>query len=409
MPVDAIPGSQPAVARLDVDPFPEGSRIIHIGPPKTGTSALQDACRDASASMLEQGVRYAGLQLRQALPAWAATGLPMIGPRPHVPPIRWWTALLEELDAAQEPRVLYSSEVFAEASEEAIERIARDVGPQIQVLVTLRPIDSVLASQWQQSVQHGTDLSLDDYLRRVLGDADHPPADPRPLRVFRQGALVERWAAVVGHDRVTVLVLDRRDPTFLLRHAEALLALRPGTLKATSVPANRSLTLPEAEVLRHLNRQAAAARLQPSTRARLLKSGAAAFTKERPAARDAAPIRLPAWARARAHELGAEAAGQLGASAVRVVGDPAMLVPEPPGPDDAPFEPRDAWVDPETAATMAMGVAFATGLRLGRNQPSAPDHWVLRLIPRRVLARELVRRTLVPLQRARGALRPGRN
>ena len=269
------------------------------------------------------------------------------------------------MQQAREPRVLYSSEVFAEAGEDAIRRIAADVGPDIQVLVTLRPIDAILASQWQQTVQRGAEFSIDDYLRRVLGDADHPPADPKPLRVFRHGHLVERWADVVGAGRVTVLILDRRDPGFLLRNAEALLALRPGTLQPSSVPANRSLTLPEVEVIRHLNGQARTAQLRTTTRMRLLKTGAAAYAKSRPAAPEAAAIRLPAWGVARAHEIGVEAYEKLTSSPVRLIGDPRTLVPELPGPDDAPPTARDAWVDPETAATLAMGVAWGTGLRLG--------------------------------------------
>lgn len=409
MPVDAINGTQPAAARRDVDPFPVGSRIIHIGPPKTGTSALQDACSQASASMLEQGVRYAGIELRQAMPARAVTGLPTLGGRGQVPPIRWWNELLREMDEAREPRVFYSSEVFAEAGDEAIRRIAADVGPGIQVLVTLRPIDAILASQWQQTVQHGAEFSIDDYLRRVVGDADHPPEDPKPLRVFRHGDLVERWAAVVGTGRVTVLIFDRRDPAFLLRNAEALLALRPGTLQLSSVPANRSLTLPEVEVMRHLNGQAREAQLRTATRRRLIKSGAAAYAKGRPAAPEAAAIRLPAWGAARAHEIGVEAYGKLTSSPVRLIGDARTLVPEPPRPDDAPPGPHDAWVDPETAATLAMGVAWGTGLRLGRTQPIAPDHWVLRLVPTRVLARELIGRTLRPQSWARWLARLGRD
>ena len=384
--------SQPALAPRDVDPFPEGSRIIHIGPPKTGTSALQDACRQASASLLAQGVRYAGIQLHPALPARAITGLPTLGARPYVPPLRWWTELLREIEGAREPRVLYSSEVFAEAGEDAIRRIAADVGPDLQVLVTLRPLDAILASQWQQTIQHGAEFSLDDYLRRVLGDGSHPPDDPKPLRVFRHGDLVERWAAVVGSERVTVLIIDRRDPGFLLRNAEALLALRPGTLQPSTVPANRSLTLPEVEVVRQLNRQAREGRWGKENRMRLVKSGAAAYAKRRPAAPDAAAIRLPAWGAARAREIGVESSETLRAARVRIVGDARTLIAQDPGPDDGPAAAHAAWVDPETAATLAMGMAWGTGLTLGANPPVAPDHWALRIVPTRVLARELARR-----------------
>jgi hypothetical protein len=389
----SVPNAIPAAtAQADVAPFPEGSRIIHIGPPKTGTSALQDACRAAKARMLEQGVRYAGPATHHSMPARAVTGLATISGRPHVPPIGRWTELLEEMRGARELRVLYSSEVFAEASEASIRRIATDVGPDIQVLITLRPLDSILASQWQQSVQHGAVLTLDEYLVRVLGEDAHPPVDTGALRVFRHGDLVERWAAVVGSDRVTVVILDRRDPGFLLRNAEALLGLRPGTLQAAHIPANRSLTMAEAEVIRHLNRHAGAARLPAATRLRLVKSGAAAYAKRHPPAPDAVSIRLPTWAAARAGELGREASEAIRASSVRVIGDVGQLATEPSEPPVQAAGPRDAWVDPGTAAVMAMGMAWGTGLELGADQPVAPDDWALKHISSRMLGRELVRR-----------------
>ncbi len=83
--------------------------------------------------------------------------------------------------------MLYSAEALAEAGDDAIRRIAMDVGPTIHVLVTLRPIDVVLASQWQQIIQRGSDMSLEDWLRRILGNGDAAPADPLPLRVFQFG------------------------------------------------------------------------------------------------------------------------------------------------------------------------------------------------------------------------------
>ena len=40
--------------------LPEGCRLIHIGPHKTGTTALQWAMHVARDSLHEQGVHYAG-------------------------------------------------------------------------------------------------------------------------------------------------------------------------------------------------------------------------------------------------------------------------------------------------------------------------------------------------------------
>src|SRR5262245_50160829 len=100
MPDDPVnPG--PAAADGAVAPFPAGSRILHIGPPKTGTTALQASCWAARASLLAQGVRYAGGRQHAALPARAVTGRPTItGTRREVPPIGHWTELVAELNRA---------------------------------------------------------------------------------------------------------------------------------------------------------------------------------------------------------------------------------------------------------------------------------------------------------------------
>jgi len=41
--------------------LPEGSRLLHIGPPKTGTSAIQSAARVALPELYEYGVHYPNL------------------------------------------------------------------------------------------------------------------------------------------------------------------------------------------------------------------------------------------------------------------------------------------------------------------------------------------------------------
>lgn len=407
MPDEATTTTVPAVAAAAgdaVEPFPAGSRVFHIGPPKTGTTALQASMWRARDALLEQGVRYAGGQQHAAVVARAVTGHKTItGNRKEVPSIRWWHALLRELERAQEPRVVYSSEALAEADDDAIRRIAKDVGPGLQVLITLRPIDAILPSQWQQSIQSGTEFTFDEWLRRMVGGPERAERNPRAYRVFRQGELASRWAAVVGRERVTVIVLDRGDPEFLFRSAESLLALRPGTLQPVDDQANRSLSFAEAEVIRQMNVQARAAGLGDGARSALITTGAAAAVKRGPAADGSGKVRLPAWAQARAVELGEATHAALLASGIRILGDPATLVPAAPEPGavDERHGEGPILVDAETAATIAMGVAWGTGLRLGPSQPVAPRPLALTFVPVRELGRQVVRRGVAWVSRRR--------
>ena len=63
-------------AALDPDPLllAEGTRLVHIGPSKTGTSALQAALWGARASMREQGVHHAGPYRNPVSAVRAVTG-----------------------------------------------------------------------------------------------------------------------------------------------------------------------------------------------------------------------------------------------------------------------------------------------------------------------------------------------
>ncbi|HEY3522839.1 MAG TPA: hypothetical protein VGK63_03970, partial [Candidatus Limnocylindrales bacterium] len=102
--------------------LPEGARLVHIGPPKTGTTLVQGAFHARREEIRGQGVRYAG-SVRHSAPAiLAVTGRP--SPQQGEPPrIDKWRGLVREIHGAREPRVVLSSEFLADAEPEAISRI----------------------------------------------------------------------------------------------------------------------------------------------------------------------------------------------------------------------------------------------------------------------------------------------
>ena len=59
--------------------LPEGTRLPHIGPPKTGTSSLQAAFHQNRPATLDQGVRYAGSSRHSGSAVLAVTGRPSFG------------------------------------------------------------------------------------------------------------------------------------------------------------------------------------------------------------------------------------------------------------------------------------------------------------------------------------------
>jgi hypothetical protein len=98
--------------------------------------------------------------------------------------------------------------------------------------------------------------------------------------------------------------------------------------------------------------------------------------------------------------MGAESYARLTASGVRVVGDPARLVPEaPPAGASASFVEREPLVDAETAATIAMGVAWGFGLKLGADQPEDSRQTPLGFVTTRELAGHVLRREVGRVKR----------
>ena len=81
-----------------------GSRLLHIGPHKTGTTAIQGALHLARERLAAEGVVYPGRGRQPLWPILAVTGQPALlgGPRPE---ISYWDSLVRDVRAAGNQRV----------------------------------------------------------------------------------------------------------------------------------------------------------------------------------------------------------------------------------------------------------------------------------------------------------------
>ncbi len=345
--------------------LPEGSILLHIGPPKTGTTTVQGAFHAGRAAVLAQGVRYIGRSRHSGAGVLAVTGRPSFQRDSGPPPIAKWEELVGEVRAAREPRLVLSSEFFADAEPPAIERIVADLGRErLHVVVTLRPLASILPSQWQQYVQSFMPLAYDEWLDGVFS-GERGRVTPTFWRRHRHDELIARWAAAVGDANVSVVVIDEGDHEHVLRVFEALLGLRANTLAAHEDAANRSMTLPEIEAVRAVNVRFRAAGLGNAIYHRVMHFGATAYMKWRVPPADEPRIETPAWALERATAIEREMATAIEASGVRVVGDLGRL--------QVGGKVRKAGaggarlcVPPVVAERMAQGIAVIAGLERGK-------------------------------------------
>ena len=316
-------------------PLPPDAILLHIGPHKTGTTAIQGMLAAARPEMLAAGVLYPGQlgahhNAARAVTAnregWSHDSRDLDSAR--------WTQLVATTRAAT-GRVVISSEFFALAKPEARRRIVEDLGRErVHVVIAARNPGSIALSTWQQVLRDGKTAGLEAWLRQQF---ERP--EPTPV-MSHQGfwswadpaTQVAKWSEVVDLDRIRVVVIDEKDKVHLPRSFEQLLDLAPGTLSNHKPPlSNRSLTVPEAELL-----ERAIARTRDELTwnefSTLFRFGFAShLLRNRTPAADEARAALPEWAAEQALHEAEDIVRRLTASGALLLGDPQRLTDVPAG------------------------------------------------------------------------------
>ncbi len=224
--------------------LPPGTRLVHIGPQKTGTTALQGALMLARPQLARHGVVYPGRWRQHALAARAMTGAP--GPRGHSRgSMREWRSLVREVTAAGDDRVIVSAEAFSMADlSTATTVVERLGGDRVHVLVTFDR--SPRSCRRPGSSTCGPDLSVSyrRWLRGMLSEApyDRPTPEllaapsPRPAG----GALGLDRRARAGHRPGAGRLRPR--PPDAHRRAAGWVARRSPEARAAVAPTGRSPT-----------------------------------------------------------------------------------------------------------------------------------------------------------------------
>lgn len=358
--------------------LPDGTRLVHIGPHKTGTTTLQGAFHAARRRVEQQGVHYASPWNRQAMQAArSVAGARRPFGEGRVASGSHWAELIREVERSTARRVLISAEGFADATPATITRIARDLDPpRVHVVATLRPLGRILPSQWQQYVQNGLSIPYDAWLHSVL-DTPERTATPSFWHRHRHDRLLERWAAVLGPERVTAVVVDDRDHRAALRDFERLLGLRAGTLVPDEGSYNRSLTMAEVELVRSIHLATAPLGIERGRRVSVVRHGIAANMKAREPHPEEPRIETPAWARDRVRAVSREIVDGIAASGVRVIGDLELLLKEAaerrPAGDTGLAAAERAW--PAIVGAALMGALVQSGLTRGATARASGGAW----------------------------------
>ena len=319
-----------------VAPIPEGSILLHVGMHKTGTTALQGVLYTLRDELPALGVSYpylgdpaqsvahhiAARSLLQLETGWGETP----------PDPAKWDEQVALVKASPAPRTVLSSEHFAGADDAACQRIATDLGQdRLHVIIGARNFASIAASLWQQTLKRRRVSTFEEWLERNFR---RPEGGSTKFWERHDPSLVaERWARILGPERVYLLILDEGDRELVPRTFEELLALPSGTL--SSVPptnSNRSMTGVEAELVRRVNVELKKQKrdLTWDLYRSVVRIGAIGHIIEHRRPPSSEPkLQAPEWVVEQARAEADRAVDVVTSAGVNIVGDLANLQPRP--------------------------------------------------------------------------------
>ncbi len=404
--------------RLPDRPLPEQTILIHVGFHKTGTTALQSAFAAARPRLVESGVLYPGKRSSHHRAAMAATertwGWGAQGGK--APRQGEWESLVRA-STEHEGRVFISSEAFSLANAAAVDRVIERLGAdRLHIVMTLRPISRLLPSSYQQYLKFGLTMRYEDWLEQAFTHRPKCPPSPNFWRRNDHVGVAKRWAERLGPDRVSLVVLDESDRGYLFRTFERLLDLPEDMLVPDRAVAksNRSMSGPEAEMLRRINESGSDLWDWPHYEKLVRRGAVLRMVESRRPAADEPALGTPEWAVHAAQEVGRETIAGFESIGVNVYGDLATLA----DPIPAGQPPTDDIEIPVTAASQAVLGAISnamSGLPIRPEDEDSVDRLdlpVVRTLTTRETATLLNRRLREAVrwrvQRARRALRPRR-
>jgi len=228
---------------------------LHVGCPKSGTTYLQRVLRHNQGALARQGVLvagrthtelvHAGFVVRQdnrlkALPPRAAGA---------------WDRVVDQIRAFRGETAIVSYELFAGARKRQARQALESLSDfEVHVVVSTRDLGRAVSSAWQERLKFGLDVPLEQWQPRPASDG---PRAEWGWRTMDPASVASRWGSELPAAQVHVVVAPRggATPTTLWdRFAEAC-SLEGISLDLDVHPANESLGVRAAEVLRKVNEQ----------------------------------------------------------------------------------------------------------------------------------------------------------
>ena len=228
--------------------------LIHIGGPKTGTTAIQTALAENRHALNGRGFLYPGTgknQQASLFPLKRIAGFQnFISGDPSL-----WGQLVDEVNQ-WEGVVLLSSEVLISVPTDVVNEIVDTIGTsQIEILITGRSLHELVVSQWQEAIKAGDTISLREYANEIARGPKNATDSSLIFWLVADYVMpIQRWSQRLGIENIILQCVDIAKPDATLRSFEQIAEIPSGLLGTSPQnPVNQSLTYAESELIRSCN------------------------------------------------------------------------------------------------------------------------------------------------------------
>lgn len=172
--------------------------ILHVGPHKTGSTALQNMFARNTGVLADFGIHY---------PAAGRDG----AAQQDIARACWVedSQILQDLTKEIETKrvVFISSELISGLEKTSLARLQAALPTsRVEIVYFLRRLPDLLASHWQELVKHGQWFTFEDYLQNKSLDHDRPSL--RPPWPMTQ---LDRLRETFGEDSLRIMLYDARN------------------------------------------------------------------------------------------------------------------------------------------------------------------------------------------------------
>ena len=325
--------------------------FLHVGAPKTGTSAMQDLLFRNPDVLAAQGVVYpadrfdahflAALDLMEL--SWGGLEKQAVGA---------WDRLAERI-RDEDRTVVVSHEILATASRPQVHRAMESFGDaEVHLVLTARDLVRQIPAEWQENVKHRRTLTYREFLDIVMDPRRRGKLASWFWSVQEVPAILDRWAADLPPERVHVVTVPPLGAPreWLWERFAGVLGIDPASVDTDSGRSNPSLGVPETALVRRINERVNHGVLGGDAYRALVRELLAHRTLS--ARRDSARLGLPDDVRAWASQLSERWIDALTERKYDVVGSLDELRPGP----------ASAFVDPDSPDETDVAAAALDGI-----------------------------------------------